>query len=156
MAEWANQDKFWAETIRNVLITAVGGYLAIMYFKPHENLSKKRMEMRVAVIDNYLESSYKYTSAMYDVIINEKDFKDIQKELDQYRSDSNILQVYFQNDPDITSQKIYVDTLVNRLYNNIRYSRLSQETLKQLRTEVKKEHNKVGHMALTSLNFFEK
>lgn len=105
---WDDATKFRNETIRTLIFAVLGFWATVWIIKPSEKyfqyqteLDKKRIEIRRAVVDDFLRSSYHYTSVTYNVLNNEPDAKELEWKdniYDNYRSDMNRLNNYFKAD----------------------------------------------------------
>ena len=79
------------------VFAAVGATFGSYVFKPHEEAEKTKMHISSKVIDEYLESGYAYTQAVYDWCHNSDptDWENFQKTGDPFRSSANRIKAYF-------------------------------------------------------------
>ncbi|MEM6686047.1 MAG: hypothetical protein AAF617_09715, partial [Bacteroidota bacterium] len=129
MKDWNEQTKFWAETLRIIILAVVGGFIAFTWLDPNERkkeyelnyeaeIDKQKLLIRTDVIDSFFKSSYMYTSILHDRLDGEDvDSDEFEKVYDDYRSQQNLIKIYFQNIKDVDTKLSEIKALTDKLFD---------------------------------------
>jgi hypothetical protein len=170
MATWDESKKFWAETVRTVLLASAGAVAAVLIIKPWESdvdftgeLRKTQLTIRAQVVDDYLAASYRYTAVAYDachaygakrrtaadkttIAIFEGDA------VDGLRSARRRLEIYFSGLEPLKEQLAHADTLGSRLFESCSGGGANEAAWEATRQELKSAHDKAAVTALEALH----
>ena len=169
MDDWNTKTKFWAETLRIIIIGIIGGWIAHTYLDPQKRnaeatvrykaeLAKQKLVIQTKIIDEFFDLSYSYTTNIYDLLNKEEDVdKDkIESFYDDYRSVQNLVGIYFKDLDSVDIKLKKIEQTTNALFKYTKDKLSVREQWNPVRDELKRQNNELGVYILKELNFFKK
>lgn len=165
MSVWSERDKFFYETIRIFVVATLGFLATVWIVQPWESttkyssfLEKEKALIKKEVVDDFLRTSYMYSSSLYKVMSDDTGLdKKAEIELYEstyrnYRVDLNRIILYFdiENNPKHLSLIEKSNNLryeLRKMYLNI----IKRKNWIEKRTEFKAVNNKIAKLALRSI-----
>lgn len=156
MKIWSDSRKFWAESIRTIILAGLGVLGVYLIVEPLKNkrayeaeLDKERLSIKSKLIDQFLNSSHKFTAIASDACNGDPGaMQQYENELrDIYTNDRTRLSLYFTKDDTIQKElaSIYkLDSLLHRYCKD----GASVDLWEPVRSELKSRHLKLVQRAM--------
>lgn len=91
--DWADQNKFWSDTIRAIVLGVLGTFLVATVIESLKNdiayaaeKEKAKLALRINIIKDFTETSYHFTSSAVRYKAGQISFTDLRDEYDRYRA----------------------------------------------------------------------
>lgn len=150
---WIERNPFWADTLRTIILGVVGTFLLATIIELLKNRigyaaekSKARLSLKVDVIRDFAECSYKFTSLSVRYKEKEIPFKELRDAFDDYRN--------IQHQMGIALKDLYINKRTQNIADKMLFlfqNRDNTDSFESTRGDIKKISDTVEVYALENL-----